>query len=100
MLVMQESACLPVNSISAQVAPGLCVATDPLTLLLQAWAFAVYDAALMELVEQVNCAEADSQRERGSCALISSFLLCRHSSAFVSALMLFVRARVVPGFHT
>ena len=81
MLSLQELACLPVNSISAVVAPGLCVATDPLILLLQAWAFAAYVAALVELIAHVNWAEADSQRGRGSCELISSFLLCRHSTA-------------------
>ena len=84
----EKLACLPVNSISALVAPGICVATDPLTLLLQAWAFAAYVAALMELVAQVNCAEADSQRGRGSCELTSSFLLCRHLTALSQRPML------------
>lgn len=87
-------------SSSALVAPGICVATDPLALLLQAWAFAAYVAALPELVVQVNCAEADSQRGRGSCELNSSFWLCRHSTAFISALDFTARACVIPGCHT
>ena len=88
---MQELACLPVISIFAVVAPGLCMATDPLTLLLQAWAFAAYVAALMELVAQVKCAEADLQR--GSCELISSCLLCKkHSTAFAAAFDVTARA--------